>query len=152
MAARRNIVRRLGDQRLNVEKLEDRQLLAADLANVYAIELGDFDGSQTLDVADLDQLSQAVRSGEFQSAFDVDGNGVLSNSDRLMWINQLARTYIGDSDFDGKFGTSDFVLAFQNDVYEDGIPNNATWLSGDWNGDGDFTTADFVTAFQEARL
>lgn len=54
----------------------------------------------------------------------------------------------GDSNFDGRFDSSDLVRVFQAGKYEDGIPNNTSFTEGDWNGDGDFTTADLVFAFQ----
>ncbi|MEZ6117619.1 MAG: hypothetical protein R3C28_13735, partial [Pirellulaceae bacterium] len=57
-------------------------------------------------------------------------------------------TYIGDSNLDGEFTTSDLVLVFVAGEYEDSIDGNSTWASGDWNGDGDFTTSDLAFAFQ----
>ncbi|MCA9212919.1 MAG: lamin tail domain-containing protein, partial [Planctomycetales bacterium] len=53
----------------------------------------------------------------------------------------------GDSNGDGVFNSSDFVLAFQAGEYEDDIAGNSTFEEGDWDGDGDFTTSDFVYAF-----
>lgn len=54
----------------------------------------------------------------------------------------------GDSTGDGRFNSSDLVLAFQVGEYEDDIAGNSTFEEGDWNGDGDFTTSDLVFAFQ----
>ncbi|MCA9212096.1 MAG: tandem-95 repeat protein [Planctomycetales bacterium] len=54
----------------------------------------------------------------------------------------------GDSNGDGIFNSSDFVLVFQAGEYEDNIEGNSTFEEGDWDGDGDFTTNDFVFAFQ----
>ena len=54
----------------------------------------------------------------------------------------------GDSNGDGIFNSSDFVLVFRAGEYEDDIPGNSTFEEGDWNGDGDFTTADFVFVFR----
>ena len=56
----------------------------------------------------------------------------------------------GDSNHDGRFNSTDLVLAFQSGKYEDGIAGNANFAQGDWNGDGDFTTADLVFAFQSS--
>jgi hypothetical protein len=53
----------------------------------------------------------------------------------------------GDSNHDGRFDSSDFVVVFQAGEYEDGIPGNSTFEEGDWNGDGDFNTTDFVYVF-----
>ncbi|MCA9217165.1 MAG: tandem-95 repeat protein, partial [Planctomycetales bacterium] len=57
----------------------------------------------------------------------------------------------GDSNGDGRFDSSDFVLVFQAAEYEDGIPLNSTFEEGDWNGDGDFNSQDFVFAFQNGN-
>ena len=56
----------------------------------------------------------------------------------------------GDSNGDGRFDSSDLVMAFAAGKYEDNIANNADFSEGDWNGDGDFTSADLVFAFQNA--
>ncbi|MFC1758768.1 lamin tail domain-containing protein, partial [Planctomycetota bacterium] len=56
----------------------------------------------------------------------------------------------GDSNHDGVFNSSDFVLVFQAGEYEDGIAGNSTFEEGDWDGDGDFTTSDFVHVFRLA--
>ncbi|MCA9212033.1 MAG: lamin tail domain-containing protein, partial [Planctomycetales bacterium] len=53
----------------------------------------------------------------------------------------------GDSNGDGIFDSSDFVLVFQAGEYEDGIAGNSTFEEGDWDGDGDFTSSDFVFVF-----
>ena len=68
-----------------------------------------------------------------------------------MWIEDLAFTYYGDSNFDGQFNSRDFVAVFQDATYEDSIKGNSTWASGDWNGDREFDSADFVLAFRQAR-
>jgi hypothetical protein len=53
----------------------------------------------------------------------------------------------GDSNHDGRFDSSDFVVVFQAGEYEDGVPGNSTFEEGDWNGDGDFDSTDFVFVF-----
>ena len=58
-------------------------------------------------------------------------------------------TYVGDSNLDGEFNSTDFVVVFTANEYEDGIPNNSGWAEGDWNGDGDFDSSDFVAAFTD---
>lgn len=79
-------------------------------------------------------------------AFDLNGDGIVDIADRKFWIEELANSYFGDSNFDGTFGSSDFVAVFAIGKYETGDP--ATWAEGDWDGDQLFTTGDFVTAFQ----
>jgi hypothetical protein len=68
-------------------------------------------------------------------------------ADRLVWVNTLKKTWIGDSDLNGVFNTSDFVTVFQAGKFE--IASNATWGEGDWDGNQRFNSSDFVVAFQE---
>ena len=56
---------------------------------------------------------------------------------------------LGDVNHDGVFNSSDLVLVFQGNKYEDGIENNATYDEGDWNYDGDFDSGDLVLALSE---
>ena len=54
-------------------------------------------------------------------------------------------TYVGDSNLDGEFNSSDFVVVFTAGKYESG--EAATYAEGDWNGDMLFNSSDFVAAF-----
>jgi hypothetical protein len=109
---------------------------------------GDFDGDGALTAADIDQLSAEVRSGANTPAFDLNGDAVVDNKDRVQWVEQLKRTYFGDANLDGEFNSTDFVHVFQRGEYEDGVAANSTWEDGDWTGDGEFDSTDFVNAFQ----
>ena len=110
---------------------------------------GDFNGNSELDVDDINQLSANVRAGTNDVAFDLNGDDAVDGEDRRVWIKELRQTWIGDSNLDGEFNSSDFVLVFQAGQYEDADPLNSNWETGDWNGDGDFTSNDFVVAFQD---
>ena len=113
-----------------------------------AIIPGDFDNNGILEAADIDALTTAVREMSDELLFDVDGSGVVDAKDREFWVNELRKTFFGDSNLDGEFNSSDFVKVFQAGEYEDEITGNSTWATGDWNGDGDFSSGDFVAAFQ----
>ena len=65
----------------------------------------------------------------------------------ITWVEDLRRSWIGDSDLNGEFNSADLVAIFQVGEYEDAIANNSTWSEGDWNGDGDFDSSDLVLAF-----
>ena len=108
---------------------------------------GDFDRDGERTASDLDELSRQLRSNSNDLVFDINFDRKLTESDRTQWIQQVARTRLGDSNLDGEFNSSDFVLVFLAGEYEDGIHENSGWASGDWNGDGDFTTSDLVAAF-----
>ncbi|MCA9218455.1 MAG: hypothetical protein KDB27_35545 [Planctomycetales bacterium] len=104
---------------------------------------GDFNGNGQRDPGDLDLLAAAM--GGTDAAFDLTGDGQVNIADREHWVVNLTNTYMGDSNFDGQFNSSDFVKVFGTAKYETGQP--ATWEEGDWNGDGLFSSSDFVTAF-----
>ncbi len=110
--------------------------------------VGDFNGDGQLGVADIDQLTSAVRGNSTEAKYDVNQDKAVNGEDRLYWVNQLKKTYLGDADLNGEFNSGDFIVVFQAGQYEDGTPGNSTWATGDWSGDGDFDTSDFVVAFQ----
>lgn len=136
-----------------------RALTAAEITDIYTRGLagesilgsggpeGDFDGSGVLDAADIDLLSADVRAESNTASFDLNGDGAVNDQDRFRWIEELANTFVGDSNLDGEFNSSDFVAVFTGGEYEDGVAGNSTWATGDWNGDSEFDSSDFVMAF-----
>lgn len=111
--------------------------------------LGDFNGDQILDAADIDTLSEAIRNQSSDPQFDVNSDGLVNSGDHTTWVVEVRKTFFGDSNLDGEFTSADFIAVFARGEYEDQTPFNSTWSSGDWNGDGDFNTNDFVTAFAD---
>jgi hypothetical protein len=103
-----------------------------------------------LTAADINTLTLAVRSGSTEERFDVNNDRSINGDDRKTWVENIRKSYFGDSNLDGEFSSADFVFIFQAGQYEDNIPGNSLWESGDWDGDGDFSTTDFVLAFQAA--
>ena len=112
-------------------------------------DAGDFNGDGLLGVDDIDALSEVVRNGTNDLAFDLSGNGFVNGDDRTIWVHQLKHTWFGDADLDGQFTTADLVSVFQANEYEDAELNNSTWADGDWDGDGEFGTSDLVLALQD---
>ncbi|MCA9212813.1 MAG: PEP-CTERM sorting domain-containing protein [Planctomycetales bacterium] len=110
---------------------------------------GDFDKDGDFDDADMDALSAVVRAGSNDAAFDLTGDGLVDTSDRSNWVINVKGTWFGDSNLDGEFNSTDFVVVFSRNQYEDGIAGNSGWGDGDWNGDGDFDSSDFVAAFTD---
>jgi hypothetical protein len=106
--------------------------------------LGDYNSNGALDAGDLDLQATGMMTND--PTFDLDGDNDADIDDRLRWVNELKRTYMGDADLNGEFYSSDFVAVFTAGKYETG--NAATWSEGDWNGDKLFNSSDFVTAFQ----
>ena len=91
----------------------------------------------------------ATRIERVESLFDLDGDTQVDANDIAYWVRELGNSYIGDANLDGEFNSSDLVLVFNADEYEDDVSGASIWYSGDWSGDGDFTTADLVFAFQD---
>ena len=110
---------------------------------------GDFDSNGQIDANDLQTLAVAIHLNEFETAFDLNSDGVLDSIDFDFWIKEIKQTYYGDSNLDGVFDSTDLIAVFQPGEYEDSKDLNSQWSTGDWNGDLEFDTRDFVTAFQD---
>ena len=111
---------------------------------------GDLNRNRVLDLGDINLLTKHVLdSHDVDSRFDLNQDGTLDSADRNHWVTTIRGTYLGDSNLDGEFNTTDLVQVFQNGHYEDGVERNSRWEEGDWNGDGDFDTSDLVLAFQD---
>ena len=117
-----------------------------DIPNFVDVTLDD-----VFDAADMDALSEAVRTGGPGSGrFDLNEDQMLNDLDRQTWLERMQR-FAGDSNLDGEFNSADLVVVFSAGEYEDEIPFNSGWADGDWNGDGDFNSSDLVTGFQVGR-
>jgi len=103
---------------------------------------GDFNGNGQLDAGDLDDMA-----GKTDAKYDVNADGQVNYGDRQFWVASLKKTWIGDTNLDGLFNSTDFVIVFQKGKFETG--GSALWDEGDWNGDKQFNTSDFVAAFQD---
>jgi hypothetical protein len=84
---------------------------------------------------------------------DLDGDADVdflsaSSTECKQKVTWYEKRFVGDSNDDGVFNSSDLVIVFTAGEYEDGIPGNSTFEDGDWNVDGDFRTSDLVFAFQ----
>ncbi|MCA9168389.1 MAG: PEP-CTERM sorting domain-containing protein [Planctomycetales bacterium] len=123
------------------------QISLAGLAADPAGTLGDFDGNGVLDAADIDALTRESAAGTNRGQYDVTSDGLVDASDVAEWARNLRKTWIGDANVDGEFGSSDLVVLFVAGTYENGAA--AAWTTGDFNGDGLFTTSDLVSALTD---
>ena len=106
---------------------------------------GDYDESGTLDAADLDLQAQvAIGELAFDAKFDENGDDTVDFADREIWLAQHKKTWVGDSNLDFQFNTTDFVAVLSAGKYETG--ERAGWAQGDWDGNLLFGTGDLVTA------
>ena len=106
---------------------------------------GDFNNDGTLDAGDLDLQAQAL--GGTDATYDLDNDGDVDYDDRVSWVRDLKKTWVGDADLSGEFNSGDLVIMFAGGKYESG--EAATWATGDFNGDGLFTTSDLVAALSD---
>ncbi len=125
------------------------QFLQMTIEAAVASPLGDVNNNSLLDAVDIDIISSAIRQALTDPQYDLDQDGQVSSADRAYWVHDLSNTYFGDSDLDGEFNSSDLILVFTANEYEDNITLNSTWTEGDWNGDGDFDSGDLITAFKD---
>ncbi len=109
---------------------------------------GDFDGDGVTNVADITLLYEQLQSPTPDSAFDLNGDGSITEVDRDILVLDIIGTTYGDADLDRVFDSADLVRLMQLGEYEDGIPGNSTWDEGDFNGDGDFDASDLILAQQ----
>lgn len=108
---------------------------------------GDFDANGELELSDLNRITDAIAAGQGARELDLDGDGSITQSDLTIWVKDLKRTYIGDSNLDGEFNSRDFVQIFTPAKFEQDLP--ADWGEGDWNADQRFDSGDFVVAFAD---
>ena len=106
----------------------------------------DFNDDGTVDVMDVDLLSAAIVLQDSQ--FDISGDGLATDEDLRIIIQQVLGTNFGDANLDGIFDSTDLILVFTAGQYEDGINRNSTWQTGDWNGDLEFDSGDMIAAFK----
>lgn len=115
---------------------------------------GDFNYNGSLDAMDIDWISAIARNEIVpqlmdERIVDINRDGRVNGIDRTIWIKDVRKSYLGDSDFDGEFNSTDLVSVFGEGQYEDAIAANTGWAGGDWNGDGEFDTSDLVAAFED---
>ena len=66
----------------------------------FGPELGDFDGSNSVDANDIDLLAAAIRAGSTDLMFDLDGSGGVDSDDITNLIETLLQTEFGDANLD----------------------------------------------------
>lgn len=110
--------------------------------------LADVNADGSANAIDMDLISAGVRSASTDAKLDINHDGRVDATDRVVWIEALKHSYFGDSNLDGVFNSGDLVTVFQVGQYEDSATGNSGWGQGDWDGNGDFSSGDLVLAFQ----
>ena len=112
----------------------------------YAYMNGDLNNDLQVDHDDIAILCEGINGG---AAADLNGDGVTDHGDLDYLVHDILNTFYGDANLDGSFNPTDLILIFAAGEYQDGIPNNSTWIEGDWNCDGDFDSSDVILAFND---
>jgi lysophospholipase L1-like esterase len=105
----------------------------------------DLDASGLLGPDDLNLLTGALYANSPVTRYDLDRDGLLTDADRRMWLEEAMRVGAGDANMDGRFDSADLTLAWIANRYETGAW--AGWAEGDWNGDLVFDSNDLITAW-----
>ena len=108
---------------------------------------GDFDDNGQYECADVDALVVEIVGGSNNGAFDLDGNGLVNQSDLASWLALAGAENLvsgaaylsGDANLDGTVDGQDF-LVWNNNKFS----TTSAWCSGDFTGDGIVDGADFL--------
>lgn len=131
----------IGDEDTGAEIVQDdTPVYGSDVVNFrFAHDLiGDFDGSGFLDPLDIDILSATMRDGKYETEFDLTYDGLLSELDRVLWVEELVGTLPGDADLNGVVEFADFLSLASS------FGSASSWASGDFDGDGFVLFPDFL--------
>ena len=140
---------RLFGKRYPLDDVPYRLTATGNYEFVFVPEIaGDLTLDSYVDAADINELTAAIVAGESRADYDLDGDGLLSQADRIIWVEQLAGSLFGDADLNGQFDSTDLIAIFQAGEYEDEVVGNSVWETGDWNGDAEFTSGDIIFALQ----
>ncbi len=113
-----------------------------------AVLPGDYNADGVLDAADVDLQALAMNDPMPDlNVYDENDDGLVDSEDRIIWVQDLAKTWFGDANFDGSFTSDDLVVVFAAGKYE--TQQAANWSEGDWDGDLVFDSADLVAAFAD---
>jgi len=99
---------------------------------------GDFNDDGAVDVADIEQMFDALEAGDQALTWDVNFDDQVTESDAVELIEGFLGSVFGDADLDGDVDLDDFVLLKSNWGASD-----ATWAQASFDGDGDVDLDDF---------
>ena len=109
-----------------------------------ASPIGDFDGDNVLDSADLTLLERFIRSDLSESRwwqdemFDLNQDNEFNDSDLNTWLFELKQVIPGDADLNGSVEFSDFLMLSEN------FGTRGGWSQGDFDLSGEVQFADFL--------
>ncbi len=108
---------------------------------------GDFNGDGVCDASDIDVLAMAIRDGDTNGKYDLNGDGSVNSTDHSYLVRDIKSTWIGDADLNGEFNSADLVVLLAAGAYEANI--EAGWAAGDFDGNGLVNASDLVAALSD---
>jgi hypothetical protein len=130
--------------------LTTNQILGNAQAGPDVLNLGnpcDVNGDGLCDGTDFDDLGDAIRRGDMDAKYDLNGDGQVNDFDQTYWVKDLMRTWIGDANLNGEFNSSDLVDVLATGTYEQDVESG--WASGDFNSDRRTSSSDLVAALAD---
>ena len=101
---------------------------------------GDVNADGIVNAIDIDMTYDAARVNSTITVFDLDGNGVVNQTDGAYLVGTILGTLGGDANLDGVVDGSDFNL-WNDHKFQD---CSTGWSTGDFNGDAATDGSDFV--------
>ncbi len=116
---------------------------AAELAPQPPIDedrlVGDFNRDGAVNVDDVNMMGKMLQVGQFDSAYDLNRDGAISNLDLDVLIRDVIGTEYGDTNLDGQVDLGDAKTIIGN-LFQPGHG----WQSGDMNFDGSVDGQDYI--------
>jgi hypothetical protein len=137
-----------GEDRLSYQVMADAryriEIRGRDVPGEYVLltELssveGDFNGDYYLGCEDLGRLQSAIDAGDTDPEWDVNGDGEVTGTDVLYWVQTLKGTLVGDANLDFAVDVRDL-----NQWLSHRFTAATSWCDGDFNADGVVDAVDF---------
>ena len=100
---------------------------------------GDFNGSNSVDDADIDLLTAAIRDGSTDLMFDLDGSNVIDEADLDTMILDVLGTHYGDADLDSAVTASQDGAILLAGLA--GLAGEPGWADADFDADLNVTAS-----------
>lgn len=114
------------------------QLLADAVYRQFFALPGDLNLNGAVDAEDIDLLSAETAKMNPRPWFDLSGDELVDEADRVLLVESLVGSSFGDADLNGKVEFFDFL------ALADAFGGDGGWAHGDFDGSGDIAFTDFL--------